>query len=61
MSQIWGCWSSKPGKGTQVLSELAPLAFQGYVTLNRIQSIVYPTAYKTNENLLICGTYHVLF
>lgn len=30
---------------------------QGYTSLNRIQSIVYPTAYGTNENLLICGTY----
>lgn len=28
---------------------------QGYVTLNRIQSIVYPTAYKTNENMLVCA------
>ena len=23
--------------------------------LNRIQSIVYPTAYKSNANMLICG------
>jgi len=29
---------------------------QGYTSLNRIQSIVYPTAYNSNENLLICGT-----
>ena len=28
--------------------------------LNRIQSIVYPTAYGTNENLLICGTVLVI-
>lgn len=28
---------------------------QGYTSLNRIQSIVYPTAYGTNENMLICG------
>ena len=28
---------------------------QGYTSLNRIQSIVYPTAYGSNENLLICG------
>ncbi|CAE6500996.1 unnamed protein product [Rhizoctonia solani] len=27
----------------------------GYQSLNRIQSIVYPTAYSTNENLLICA------
>jgi antiviral helicase SLH1 len=28
---------------------------QGYATLNRLQSIVYPAAYKSNENLLICA------
>ncbi|KAL0949691.1 hypothetical protein HGRIS_009728 [Hohenbuehelia grisea] len=40
------------------VSELDPLArgsFPGYKTLNRIQSIVYPTAYGTNENMLICA------
>ncbi|KAJ7179176.1 Sec63 Brl domain-containing protein [Mycena filopes] len=40
------------------VSELDPLAkgsFPGYETLNRIQSIVYPTAYGSNENLLICA------
>lgn len=40
------------------VSELDPLAkgsFPGYTSLNRIQSIVYPTAYGTNENMLICG------
>lgn len=26
-----------------------------YATLNRIQSIVYPTAYGTNENMLVCA------
>ena len=33
---------------------------QGYTTLNRIQSIVYPTAYETNENMLICGEFFCL-
>lgn len=28
---------------------------KGYTSLNRIQSIVYPTAYGTNENMLVCG------
>jgi hypothetical protein len=28
---------------------------KGYTSLNRIQSIVYPTAYGSNENMLICG------
>ncbi|KNZ73815.1 Putative helicase mug81 [Termitomyces sp. J132] len=40
------------------VSELEPLAkesFPGYTSLNRIQSIVYPTAYGSNENLLICA------
>lgn len=31
------------------------MAFQGVKTLNRIQSIVFDTAYRTNENLLICA------
>lgn len=31
------------------------LFFQGYPSLNRIQSIVYPTAYESNENILVCG------
>lgn len=29
--------------------------FKGYNTLNRMQSLVYPVAYKTNENMLICA------
>ncbi|GLB33685.1 putative sec63 Brl domain containing protein [Lyophyllum shimeji] len=40
------------------VEELDPLArqsFPGYTSLNRIQSIVYPTAYRSNENLLICA------
>ncbi|KAF7352893.1 putative helicase mug81 [Mycena venus] len=40
------------------VSELDPLArgsFPGYASLNRIQSIVYPTAYGSNENMLICA------
>ena len=30
-------------------------AFQGYKSLNRIQSIVYPIAFESNENMLICA------
>ncbi|XP_013390155.1 activating signal cointegrator 1 complex subunit 3-like, partial [Lingula anatina] len=37
------------------LDEIARLAFQGTDSLNRIQSVVFDTAYKTNENLLICA------
>lgn len=33
----------------------AQLAFQGYTSLNRIQSQVYEAAYHRNENLLICA------
>ena len=29
--------------------------FKGYNFLNRMQSLVYPVAYKTNENMLICA------
>jgi activating signal cointegrator complex subunit 3 len=31
------------------------MAFHGVKTLNRIQSVVFDTAYRTNENLLICA------
>ena len=31
------------------------MAFQGTKTLNRIQSVVFDTAYKNNDNLLICA------
>ncbi|KAF9451641.1 Sec63-domain-containing protein [Macrolepiota fuliginosa MF-IS2] len=37
------------------LDLLAKGCFPGYTSLNRIQSIVYPTAYGTNENMLICA------
>ncbi|KAJ3810639.1 Sec63-domain-containing protein [Lentinula lateritia] len=37
------------------LDALAKGCFPGYETLNRIQSIVYPTAYGSNENMLICA------
>jgi len=29
--------------------------FKGYKTLNRMQSLAYPVAYKTSENMLICA------
>ncbi|EPQ59321.1 Sec63-domain-containing protein [Gloeophyllum trabeum ATCC 11539] len=37
------------------LDDLARGSFPGYKSLNRVQSIVYPTAYGSNENMLICG------
>ncbi|KAM8869339.1 activating signal cointegrator 1 complex subunit 3 isoform 2-T4 [Spinachia spinachia] len=37
------------------LDEIAQLVFKGMKSLNRIQSLVFETAYNTNENLLICA------
>ena len=37
------------------LLQIGQVAFQGMKTLNRIQSVVYPTAYHSNQNLLICA------
>ncbi|KAJ5985606.1 hypothetical protein N7522_012802 [Penicillium canescens] len=48
------------GKG-QKLVEIASMdglcrgTFKGYETLNRMQSLLYDVAYKTNENMLICA------
>ena len=35
--------------------QIGRVAFEGIKTLNRIQSVVFETAYRTNENLLICA------
>uniref|UniRef100_A0A665WR59 Activating signal cointegrator 1 complex subunit 3 n=1 Tax=Echeneis naucrates TaxID=173247 RepID=A0A665WR59_ECHNA len=37
------------------LDEIGQLVFKGMKRLNRIQSMVFDTAYNTNENLLICA------
>eukprot|EP00118_Oscarella_pearsei_P012973 m.99165 g.99165 ORF g.99165 m.99165 type:complete len:2211 (+) comp37045_c0_seq2:40-6672(+) len=37
------------------LDDLLQIAFRSTRKLNRIQSIVYPAAYETNENLLVCA------
>ena len=34
---------------------LCKRTFKGYESLNRMQSLVYPVAYRTNENMLICA------
>ncbi|XP_067120382.1 activating signal cointegrator 1 complex subunit 3 isoform X2 [Centruroides vittatus] len=39
----------------ETLDEVGQLGFKGMKTLNRIQSVVFNTAYNTNENLLICA------
>ncbi|KAI9314045.1 Sec63 Brl domain-containing protein [Dichotomocladium elegans] len=41
--------------GINELDNLARNAFKAYESLNRIQSIVYPVAYETNENMLVCA------
>ncbi|XP_060705593.1 activating signal cointegrator 1 complex subunit 3 isoform X3 [Hemiscyllium ocellatum] len=37
------------------LDEIGQLVFKGMKQLNRIQSLVFETAYNTNENMLICA------
>ncbi|EPS38085.1 hypothetical protein H072_8181 [Dactylellina haptotyla CBS 200.50] len=37
------------------LDSLCRKTFAGYQSLNRMQSLVYPVAYQTNENMLICA------
>ncbi|OAA64246.1 dead deah box DNA helicase [Niveomyces insectorum RCEF 264] len=47
-----------PGQKLVAISELDGLCrntFKGYEALNRMQSLVYPVAYKTSENMLICA------
>lgn len=34
---------------------LCKRTFKGYKSLNRMQSLVYPVGYQTNENMLICA------
>jgi len=47
-----------PGQQLVQISQLDGLCrrtFKGYKTLNRMQSLVYPVAYKTSENMLVCA------
>ena len=37
------------------LDYIGQMAFKGMKSLNRIQSVVFDTAYRTNENLLVCA------
>ncbi|XP_059441040.1 DExH-box ATP-dependent RNA helicase DExH14 isoform X3 [Corylus avellana] len=48
----------KPGEKLIEIKELddfAQAAFQGYKSLNRIQSRIFQTVYYTNENILVCA------
>lgn len=42
-------------KRIEDLDHLCRQTFKGYESLNRIQSLVFPVAYHTNENMLICA------
>ncbi|KHN98212.1 activating signal cointegrator 1 complex subunit 3 [Metarhizium album ARSEF 1941] len=47
-----------PGEKLVAISDLDGLCritFKGYKNLNRMQSLVFPVGYKTNENMLICA------
>lgn len=47
-----------PGQRLINISDMDGLCrgtFKGYQSLNRMQSLVYPVAYKTSENMLICA------
>ena len=37
------------------LDEYSQRAFRNYKSLNRVQSIVFPVAFGTNENMLVCA------
>lgn len=40
---------------SSAFASMKPSIAQSFPALNRVQSIVYPTAYQSNENMLICG------
>lgn len=35
--------------------QIGQIAFKGMKSLNKIQSVVYETAYNSNDNLLVCA------
>ncbi|KAI0013120.1 Sec63-domain-containing protein [Xylariaceae sp. FL0662B] len=48
----------RPGQKLVNIADMDGLCrktFKGYKTLNRMQTLVYPVAYKTSENMLICA------
>ncbi|KUI56851.1 Putative helicase mug81 [Cytospora mali] len=48
-------WPGQKLINIKELDGLCRSTFKGYQTLNRMQSLVYPVAYKTSENMLICA------
>uniref|UniRef100_A0A9J7XKW9 Activating signal cointegrator 1 complex subunit 3 n=1 Tax=Cyprinus carpio carpio TaxID=630221 RepID=A0A9J7XKW9_CYPCA len=62
MIALWGIGISRSRSCCQwaiemflVCLQIGQVVFKGMKRLNRIQSIVFETAYNTNENLLICA------
>jgi len=47
--------TGKKAVPVSAMDEVGRAAFQGVKTLNRIQSVVFDTAYGTNENMLVCA------
>jgi activating signal cointegrator complex subunit 3 len=50
-----GCAPGEVLVSIDELPDWAQLAFEGYKSLNRIQSRIYPAAFFSNENLLVCA------
>lgn len=48
-------WPGQKLLNIKDMDGLCQTTFRGYKTLNRMQSLVYPVAYKTSENMLICA------
>lgn len=48
-------WPGQKLVKIQDMDGLCRNTFKGYKTLNRMQSLVYPVAYKQRENMLICA------
>jgi replicative superfamily II helicase len=50
--------NSQSSRSRLPIASLHPFAqkgFEGYESLNPVQSIVYPTVFETNENILVCA------
>lgn len=50
-----GLWPGQTLVNIKDMDGLCRNTFKGYKTLNRMQSLVYPVAYKSSENMLICA------
>ncbi|KAJ4423708.1 putative steryl acetyl hydrolase mug81 [Gnomoniopsis sp. IMI 355080] len=50
-----GLWPGQKLVNIKDMDGLCRNTFKGYKTLNRMQSLVYPVAYRSSENMLICA------